>query len=575
MSFGSDFRFIMTPTMLTGWPGSSQLSDCRNRNAISMTILIKRRALLATGLMGLGGLALPGGRLAAQALLDLTGFTHNVASGEPGPDSVLLWTRFVNPAGGPSKVKVEVSDSREFSRIVGGGEMVTGPWRDHTVKITVDGLAPGRWHWFRFIGPDGSISPVGRTRTLPVGKVSRFNIAVFSCSNLGFGEFNAYGHAAARDDIDMWLHMGDYIYEYARGGYDGGAEFAKRIFPSDEILTLADYRLRYASYRSDPQLQALHANFPMIPSTDDHEGANDMWEGGAQNHQPDEGDWTNRKNAAMQVWREWLPVGEQPWKEYPIGDLATYYRTDTRAVGRSKPAWHGDQMRAADPAKAFAEFRDGAWRDPAMTMLGTEQESWLYKALARNRPIWSVVGSGTNIGHFILPDNAMDWIPQDAPERNKNFARMGIAAGKAGLPNNMDNWGGYPAARERLFKAAQRADANLLVVTGDSHNAWAFDLPQEGKPVGVEFGGHSVTSPGFEQATGNIDKAMIARSMVEKAKELRWVDTSNRGYMHLTLTPQAAVNEWVFMETVKSRTLATKKGNRMQVRPGRRVLEPA
>jgi alkaline phosphatase D len=541
-----------------------------------MSFIINRRALMATAGFGIGGLLLPGGAAMAQALLGLTGFTHNVASGEPGPDSVLLWTRYVSATGGPSKVRVEISETQDFAKIAGGGQMVTGPWRDHTVKITVDNLAPGKWHWFRFIAPDGSMSPVGRTKTLPVGKTAKFNIAIFSCSNLGFGEFNAYGHAAARDDIDLVLHMGDYIYEYGRGGYDGGAKFAARIFPADEILTLADYRLRYASYRADKQLQALHANFPMIPNTDDHEGTNDMWEGGAQNHQADEGDWTNRKNAAMQVWREWLPVGETPWKEYPIADLATYFRTDTRAVARSKPYFTGDFMRAADPAKALAEFRDGAWRDPAMTMLGTEQESWLFKAIARNKSTWAVVGSGTNMGYNYTPDQAMDWFPKDAPESRKNFVRNGLAAAKAGLPYNLDNWGGYPVARSRLLGAAQRADANLVVVTGDSHNGWAFDLPEGGKPAGVEFGGHSVSSPGFENSTQGTDPAVIARGLVERSKdELRWVDTSNRGYMHMTLTQQAATNEWVFMQTVKDVSMATKPGHRMKVRAGRKVLESA
>lgn len=541
-----------------------------------MSFIINRRALLATAGFGIGGLMLPGGAAMAQALLGLTGFTHNVASGEPGPNSVLLWTRYVNPTGGPSKVQVEISESRDFAKIAGGGQMITGPWRDHTVKITVDNLAPGKWHWFRFIAPDGSMSPVGRTKTLPVGKASKFNIAIFSCSNLGFGEFNAYGHAAAREDIDLVLHMGDYIYEYGRGGYDGGAKFAARIFPADEILTLADYRLRYASYRSDPQLQALHANFPMIPNTDDHEGANDAWEGGAQNHTPDEGDWNARRNAAMQVWREWLPVGEQPWKEYPIGELATYYRTDTRMVARSKPNFHGDLMRLADPAKAFADFRDGAWRDPAMTMFGTEQESWLFGAIARNKATWAVLGTGTNMGYNFTPEEAMNWFPKDAPERTKNFVRQGIAAAKAGLPYNLDNWGGYPVARSRVLAAAQRADANLVVVTGDSHNGWAFDLPEDGKPAGVEFGGHSVSSPGFESATVGVDPAVIARNLQEASKqELRWVDTSNRGYMHLSLTPQAATNEWVFMQTVKDVSLETKAGHRMKVRPGRKILESA
>jgi alkaline phosphatase D len=546
------------------------------RGLNQMTFRIDRRALIATAGFGLGGLMLPGGRLAAQALLGMTGFTHNVASGEPGSDSMLLWTRYVSATGSPSKVRAEVSESRDFAKIVSGGQMVTGPWRDHTVKVTVDGLQPGRTYFYRFIAPDGTISPIGRTKTLPVGKTSKFNIAIFSCSNLGFGEFNAYGHAAARDDIDLVLHMGDYIYEYGRGGYDGGAKFAARIFPAGEIFTLADYRLRYASYRSDPQLQALHANFPVIPNTDDHEGANDAWEGGAQNHTSDEGDWSVRRNAAMQVWREWLPVGEQPWKSYEIGDLATYFRTDTRMIARTKPYGAGEMMRAPDPAKAFAEFRDGAWKDPSATMMGTEQESWLFHQFARQKATWTVFGSGTNMGYNYTPEEALNWFGNDVPDFRKNYARQGIAAGKAGLPYNLDNWGGYPQARSRILAAAQKNDLDLVVVTGDSHNAWAFDLPEGGRPVGVEFGGHSVSSPGLESATMGVDPKRIARDILDHNKqELRWVDTSNRGYMLLSMTPKAATNEWVFMDTVKDLSLNTKPGHKMLVRPGRKVLEQA
>jgi alkaline phosphatase D len=370
--------------------------------------------------------------------------------------------------------------------------------------------------------------------------------------------------------------MGDYIYEYGRGGYDGGAKFAARIFPAGEIFTLADYRLRYASYRSDPQLQALHANFPMIPNTDDHEGANDSWEGGAQNHTSDEGDWSVRRNAAMQVWREWLPVGEQPWKSYEIGDLATYFRTDTRMIARTKPYGAGEMMRAPDPAKAFAEFRDGAWQDPSATMMGTEQESWLFHQFARQKATWTVFGSGTNMGYNYTPEEALNWFGNDIPDFRKNYARQGIAAGKAGLPHNLDNWGGYPQARSRILAAAQKNDLDLVVVTGDSHNGWAFDLPEGGRPAGVEFGGHSVSSPGLESATMGVDPKRIARDILDHNKqELRWVDTSNRGYMHLSMTPKAATNEWVFMDTVKDLSLNTKPGHKMLVRPGRKVLEQA
>ncbi len=539
-----------------------------------MPPFIDRRALLMTAGFGLGGLLLPGGMLAAQSLAAQNGFTHNVASGEPSAYSMLLWTRFVPAKGGTAKVRAEVSDTAEFSRIEAGGQVITGPWRDHTVKITVDGLKPASRYFYRFIGPDGTISPVGRTKTLPVGAVKRFNLAIFSCSNMGFGLFNAYGHAAARADVDAVLHMGDYFYEYGRGGYDAGAGFASRIFPETEAISLADYRLRYASYRTDPDLQALHASAPMIVMQDDHESANDSWEGGAQNHQEADGDWSIRRNAATQAWREWLPVGEQPWKAYQIGDLATYYRTDTRTIARSRQPDLTELMKSDDAAQALATFRDGAYMDDAATMMGSEQESWLYRSFARDTSKWSVLGVGTNMGYGYTPKEALGWIGPSAEQRSRDYVARGIQAAQAGLPSNMDNWGGYPKARSRLLSAAQRADTNLVVVTGDSHNGWAFDLPEGGKAAGVEFGGHSVSSPGFEQATKGTDPLTVARAMVAASpQEMRWADTSNRGYMMLSLTPQAARNEWVFMETIKSQSMATKPSHFMQVRAGRNKLD--
>ncbi len=531
-----------------------------------MSLILDRRGLLTIGGFGVAGLLLPGGALAAQALLSATGFTHNVASGEPGPDSMLLWTRYVPAKNGMAKVRVEISDSAEFTRIISGGQMVTGPWRDYTVKITVDGLRPNTRYHYRFIAADGTISPAGRTKTLPVGRTKKFNLAVFSCSNLGFGYFNAYAHAARRSDIDAVLHMGDYIYEYGTGGYDGGAEFARRMMPETEIISLTDYRLRYASYRMDADLQSVHANFPMIIIADDHESANDAWEGGAQNHQDTEGDWSVRRNAAVQAWREWMPVGEQPWKAYEIGDLATYYRTDTRTAARSRPP-------GADTTQTFGEFMAGEWVDDAATMLGSEQEQWLYRHFARNKARWTMVGVGTNMGYSYTPKNAMDWLAPDADKRAVSYVKRGITSASVGLPGNMDNWGGYPKARSRLLSAAQRNDANLIMVTGDSHNGWAYNLPEGGKPAGVEFGGHSVSSPGIEQVTGTNDPKNIARDMVGASPELKWADTSNRGYMMLSLTPKSAINEWVFMDSVKVKSLGTKASHVMRVQAGRNVLD--
>ncbi|WP_342249526.1 alkaline phosphatase D family protein [Sphingomonas sp. OTU376] len=538
-----------------------------------MTLRIDRRSLILTGTLGLGALAIPGFAL-AQSLA--RGFTHSVASGEPGPDTMLLWTRYVPVSGGPVKLKAEISKTEDFARIVSGGEQITGPWRDHTAKITVQGLEPGTDYFYRFVAPDGSFSPVGRTKTLPVGNTARFGIGIFSCSNLPFGYFNAYGHAAARKDIDLWVHLGDYLYEYKAGGYGpkDGPVGGRSPEPAGEIILLADYRLRYASYRSDPDLQELHRVKPMLVQMDDHESANNSREMSAQNNQPGEADWNDRKAAALQAFKEWMPVSETPWGSYDIGGLATLFRTESRLLYRSDEPELGPLFRSADAQKALIEFRDGALQDPARTMLGTEQEAWLGHAMkksVRAGQKWQVVGFGTIMGKQRMPENAMDWIKADAGAGTKAYVQAGVTASKLGLPSDLDNWGGFPAARARFLKSAQAANANLLVICGDSHNAWAFDLGQDGKPAGVEFAGHSVTSPGYENGSST-DPRIIAAALVATNPELKWCDTSRRGYMALTLTPEKATNDWVFMDTILQRTTKASVGHTATVTRGRNVM---
>lgn len=538
-----------------------------------MTLRIDRRSLILAGSLGLGALAIPGFALAQAAA---TGFTHSVASGEPGPDTMLLWTRYVPAGGGAAKLRAEVSRTEDFAKIVAGGEQVTGPWRDHTAKITVQGLEPGTRYFYRFVAPDGSFSPVGRTKTLPAGNVARFGIGIFSCSNLPFGFFNAYGHAAARDDIDLWVHLGDYLYEYKQGGYGpaGGAVAGRWPEPATEMIHLADYRLRYASYRSDPDLQELHRVKPMLVQMDDHESANNSWEGGAQNHQNDEGEWSDRKAAALQAFKEWLPVSETPWGSYDIGGLATLFRTESRLVARSDEPELGPLFRSADAQKALIAFRDGELQDPARTMLGTEQEIWLAHAMARSvrgGQKWQVVGFGTIMGNQRMPEQAMEWLKPDASAGTRAYVQAGVTASRLGLPSDLDNWGGFPAARARFLKSAQSAGANLLVICGDSHNAWAFDLGQDGKPAGVEFAGHSVTSPGYEGSTA-VDPKIVAAGLVATNPELKWCDTSRRGYMALTLTPERARNDWVFMDTITQRSTRASVGHTATVTRGRNVM---
>lgn len=541
-------------------------------------IITDRRQLIATASLGVAAAAVPAGRAFAQLMADARGFTHGVASGEPGSDSMLLWTRYVG-AGDRATVRAEVSDTPDFRRVLSGGQAITGAWRDWTVKLTVDGLPAGRRLFYRFIAADGAVSMIGHTRTLPEGRTTRFGLGVFSCANLPFGYFNAYGHAAQRDDIDLWMHLGDYLYEYPRGNYPAPSQAVRMaaLEPAHEILQIADYRARYAAYRADPDLQRLHAMKPMIGSMDDHESANDSWEGGAQNHEAREGDWNVRRAAAYQVYREWMPISEEPWKAYQIGDLATLYRTDTRLIARSPIPDLRALTGTGAVEQAVVRFRDGAWQDPAATMMGSTQESWLSHGIlasARARTRWQVVGFGTIMGRGMTPPESASWLAPDAPDYVKAYVAAGLAASRAGLPFNMDAWGGYPAARARFLKTVMAAGANGIVLSGDSHNAWAWELGQDGHSAAVEFSGHSVSSPGYE---GNLRQPpeTVARAFVAASPELKWAETSRRGYMALQLTPAAATNEWVFMSTIRERTLATQPSHRMRVAAGTRRLGPA
>jgi alkaline phosphatase D len=539
-----------------------------------MMLTIDRRSLVLGAGFGLGALLVAPGQSLAQ-LLAAKGFTHNVASGEPGADSMLLWTRYV-PATDDAIVRLdaEVALDPDFTKVMSGGSVRTGVYRDWTAKITVDGLKPGTVYWYRFVAPDGSRSPVGRTKTLPADDAARFGLAVFSCSNMPVGWFNAYGHAAKRTDLDLWMHVGDYFYEYGNASYKDKIIAGRAVEPDHEILAIADYRLRYSCYRADADLQRLHQMAPMVAFWDDHESANDSWEGGAQNHQPKtEGDWNPRRAAAMQVYREWMPVSDEPWKSYPIGTLATLYRTESRLLARTKQADIASAYRASDPDAALKAFRDGVWQDSSATMLGSTQESWLAHALkaGARSTAWQLVGMGTILGRTVMPGDAVGWLRSDASDQVVSRFKNDIRAARIGLPMWMDRWDGYPAARSRLLKSAQEADADLVMLSGDSHNAWAYSLVEDGKRAGVEFAGHSVTSGGLE-GSFRADAKSVARGFVAANPELQWADTSQRGYMMIDITPQRVTGEWLFMRTIQSSSVELAGSHQMHVDRGRRAF---
>ncbi|MBZ6377178.1 alkaline phosphatase [Pacificimonas flava] len=542
-----------------------------------MTIAIRRRHFLAASLGGAAALALPA---QVRAATMGRGFTHAVASGEPGPNSVMLWTRYAAPAS-ETELSWQVAEDAEFGRIVGEGSCAASEATGHCAKAAVTGLSPATWYFYRFRAPNGDLSPVGRTRTLPAEGLSPFAMAVFSCSNLPFGYFNAYAHAARRNDIHLAVHLGDYIYEYPAGRYPSEEEVVggREVDPETEIVSLSDYHTRYSLYRSDPDLQRLHQIVPMISIWDDHEIANDAWMHGAENHQPEsEGDWEQRKAAALAAYRHWLPMSDEPYKAYEIGDLATLFRLDTRLIGRDEQIDPARILAEAGSMEAgIARLRNQVWSDPARQLLGAQQEAWLAKGLAASAAAkrWQVLAQQVVMGSAYTPVQTTEWIDPASPPMVMQRVQGALALAQVGIPANLDAWGGYPAARSRLLSAAQQADANLIVLAGDSHNAWAFNLAEDGSPAGVEFGVQSVTSPGFEAYFTRTDPQVVAGALMESSPELAWCNTSRRGYGVVSLGAEEARGDYIFVDTIKERSGAAATAKSFTVAQGRKTLAEA
>ncbi len=516
--------------------------------------------------------ALPAGLHAAPR----GGFTHSVASGDPQQDSVTLWTRYIGSNREASLLQVEVASDEQFQQVVSLSTAQASPETDFCAHARPTDLAPGQWFFYRFIAPDGAISPTGRTRTLPTGPLRSFRIGIFSCANATSGWFNAYGHAAARNDLDLLVHLGDYIYEskLTRSDAIEGMAAARGIEPMHETVSLLDYRQRYASYRSDPALQELHRLFPMVVMWDDHETANNSWEHGAANHDPaEEGPWDARMAAGVRAFQEWLPMREAPYTSYELGDLATLFRLETRLLGRSEQLDLDAWLAGKDDIEAAAiAFRDGPLADPARSMLGAKQEKWLADGLAASTAVgkpWQILAQQVIMSPMLSPTNFDSWIAPFTTPTAEDLAGLeqSTRLSALGIPRSMDKWDGYPAARKRLLDASRSAGADLVVLSGDSHNAWAFDMEHEGQPAGVEFAVHSVSSLGLEKGFDG-DPEAIARSLRDANSNLKWCDTSQRGYMVLDITPEAVTNQWLFVASGIKRSIEVSGSQRLRARKG-------
>ncbi len=469
-------------------------------------------------------------------------FYHGVASGDPLSDAVIIWTR-VTPRDSLDAIDVEweVSISDEFQTVFRSGSFKTSPARDYTVKVDVQGLEPNTYYYYRFKALN-AVSTTGRTRTTPVAAMDSIKFAVASCSNYEWGYFNAYGRIADRDDLNAVLHLGDYIYEYGPRSY-GDTTLNRIHYPAREIITLEDYRLRYSQYRLDKDLNAAHAMHPFITIWDDHEIANNSYVEGAQNHQPEEGDYVTRRESARKAYYE-LPVrestGQKLYRSFSYGELADLIMLDERLAGRTAPA---------------DSLSDPTLKDSTRTMLGKEQLSWFENTLSGSTATWKVIGNQVIYSY-------LNW---SQPTFNIN----------------LDSWDGYPLEQKRIADLIRDNDIkNVVFVTGDTHSSWAFEVsvdpfddynPTTGEGAfAVEFGTTSINSSNSNERFPTDSVIAHEQKIVnsEINPHLKYANMRDHGYMILTLTQGTARADWYYVSTLKEPSTEEARGKSVTVNSG-------
>ena len=435
-------------------------------------------------------------------------FYHGVASGDPLPDAVIIWTRITLNSTDPVDVNWRMATDTLFNNVVANGTQTTDSISDWTVKVDVTGLSADTWYYYDF-EYNGARSLIGRTRTAPVGGVDHLRFGVVSCQSYENGYYHAYRDMVNRNDMDCILHLGDYIYEYATGGLSAGVP-GRTVEPETEIITLSDYRTRYSHYKLDPDLRDAHQQYPFICVWDDHETANNSWKDGAENHtEGAEGFWVNRKANGVQSNMEWLPIREpdpnnleKQFRDFSFGDLIDLNMLDTRIYGRDE---------------------QGSGNADERNLLGYEQRQWFYDNLNASSAKWKLVGQQV----MMAPLTAF------------------------GIVVNDDQWDGYPAERDTLYEVLTTNNIdNMVVVTGDIHTSWANDLPGDNYDqntgdgsVGVEF---VVTSVSTTSSPINIGQQIIQLAN----PHMKFIDLSQKGYMIVDFTEDKAQSDWYYVSDI-------------------------
>ncbi|MFI7008043.1 alkaline phosphatase D family protein [Streptomyces sp. NPDC050145] len=500
-------------------------------------------------------LAAPLAGAASAHAAEAPAFLHGVASGDPLPDGILLWTR-VTPSAeatpgsgkGPDvQVGWEIAEDQAFRTVVGRGTATASAAGDHTVKADVRGLRPASTYHYRFT-VDGVHSPVGRTRTAPAADAAApgLRFGVVSCANWEAGYYSAYRHLAARTDLDAVFHLGDYIYEYKTGEYPAAKYTVRQHQPAHEIVSLADYRIRHATTKTDLDVQAMHTAHPLVAIWDDHEFANDAWSGGAENHTPGtEGDWAARQQAAKQAYFEWMPVRASTagtvYRRLQFGKLADLHLLDLRSFRSQQSSVGNGDVDSADRSIA-----------------GRAQLDWLKAGLAASDARWKLVGTSVMISPV-----AFGSLPAHL---------LGPLAELLGLPSeglavNVDQWDGYTHDRKELIThLRERGIRDTVFLTGDIHMAWANDVPVTAgtyplsPSAATEFVVTSVTSDNLDDTLHVAPNTLsvVAETAIKAAnRHVKWVDMDSHGYGVLDLTAERTQMDYYVISDRADRNATT------------------
>jgi alkaline phosphatase D len=453
---------------------------------------------------------------------DSTPFAHGIGSFDPTAGSVLLWTRVT----GGHPLGWSVWRDQAMTGEVAHGEVVPDADRDHVALVDLEGLDPGCTYWYRFeLG--GVPSPLGRTRTLPVRGSSPVRLGLVSCARYSVAPLTAYRALAARD-VDLVVHLGDYIYE------DGGDKGPRSHDPDRPVVSLDDYRRRIAQMRTDPDCQALHQRHTVVTLWDDHDLADNAWSGGAKAHDPaTQGEWRARVAAAHRARSEWLPARddrdpERTWRSVALGDVGELLLLDTRIAGRDR--------HAGDPGTAPVD-------DPGRSLLGAEQRAWLADRLADTSRPWSLLASSVVVNSLEL---SLPPLVAAAPLLPNGYA---VHDGRV---LRDDQWDGYPAERDRVVAGVgQRAASGgrTLILSGDVHSSWAFEGPADatGTPVALEATTPSVSSA--PMGRGRLPGVWrFLDGVVRRLPHARWVDITNRGFSVVEVSAERVRVTWWFVD---------------------------